>query len=88
MHITHVGVNDGILSTQEEHCLLGIFGVGNLLVPQGVRGPIEVPLEEVGNAKLHADEVFDDEIQALIFRAVSNGCSATRPSKHTFSHGR
>ena len=62
MHITHVGVNDGILSTQEEHCLLGIFGVGNLLVPQGIRRPIEVPLEEIRHTKLHTNEVLDDKI--------------------------
>lgn len=65
MHITHVGVDDGILSTKEEHRLLGIFGVRDLLVPQGVRRPIEVPLEEIRHTKLHTDEVLDDKIQAL-----------------------
>ena len=68
---THVCVDDGILAAKEEHSLFGVPGIRNLFVPQRVGGPVEVPLQEVGYAKLGTDEVLDDEVETLIEESVS-----------------
>ena len=68
---THVCVDDGILAAKEEHSLCGIPGIWNLFVPQRVRRPVEVPLQEVGYTELGTDEVLDDEVETLIEESVS-----------------
>ena len=72
---THVCVDDGILAAKEEHSLCGIPGIWNLFVPQRVRRPVEVPLQEVGYAELGSDEVLDDEVESLCHESV-NGTNA------------
>ena len=61
----HIGVDDRVLPAQEEHGSLGIACIRDLLVPQAVRRPVEVALEEVGYTKFCTDEVLDDEVQTL-----------------------
>ena len=72
---THVGVDDGVLAAKKEHSLFRVPSIRNLFVPQRVGRPVEVPLQEVGYAKLGADEVLDDEVETLIEKSV-NGTNA------------
>ena len=76
MKRTHLRIDDSILAAKEEHSLVGIPGIWNLFVPQRVRRPVKVPLQEVGYTKLGTDEVLDDEVETLIGVSVS-GIDAT-----------
>ena len=58
-------VDDGVLAAEEERGAARVARAGDLLVPERVRGPVEVALEEVGDAELGADKVLDHEVQAL-----------------------
>ena len=55
-----MSIDDGVPSAEEELRLRRIPGVRDLFIPERVRIPVEMTLEEIGHAELRADEEFDD----------------------------
>ena len=65
MRKTHLCVDDSIFTTKEEHSLGGVARVRNLLVPERVRDPVEIAVQEVCDAELGADKVLHQQLHAL-----------------------
>ena len=61
----HLRVDDSIFAAKEEHSLGGVARVRNLLVPERVRNPVEIAVQEVRDAELGADKVLHQQLHAL-----------------------
>jgi hypothetical protein len=62
---TNLGINNVILPPDKKESLLGISCVGDLVIPQGIGGPVKVTLEDVGDTEFGTDEVPHKELHAL-----------------------
>ena len=62
---THRRVQNRVPPPDNEHRPVRVARVRDLLVEQGVGGPVEVALEEVRDAELGADKVVHEEFDAL-----------------------
>lgn len=67
---THLRADDIVAARKEEHRAAPVAHVRDVLAPERVRGPVVVPLQEVGDAQLARDEVLDEQVRALCARAV------------------
>lgn len=56
---THIGIDDIVFAAEEEERLVGVARVRDLLIPQRVGRPVEVPPQEVCHAELRANEIAD-----------------------------